>query len=90
MPGQPPYLCKRARRGACQPTPGLGFLHGTLHACLAFAGTCDQSILTKGSNQYQDDAAAAARYVYNAGMLLDEQLDQEMQRKVSLLRFCSA
>ncbi|KAL0950597.1 hypothetical protein HGRIS_007391 [Hohenbuehelia grisea] len=37
------------------------------------------SILTKGSNRYQDDEAAAARYVYNAGMLLDEQLDQEMQ-----------
>ncbi|KAL0959432.1 hypothetical protein HGRIS_014676 [Hohenbuehelia grisea] len=79
MPGQPPYLCERARRGACQPTPGLGFLRGTLHACLAFAGTRDRLILTKGSNRYQDDAAAAARYVYNAGMLLDEQLDQEMQ-----------
>ncbi|KAL0957190.1 hypothetical protein HGRIS_003282 [Hohenbuehelia grisea] len=33
------------------------------------------SILTKGSSRYQDDEAAAARYAYNAGMLLDEHLD---------------
>jgi hypothetical protein len=36
------------------------------------------SILTKGSGRYGDDEASHFGNTYNAGMMLDEQLDQEM------------
>ncbi|KAF7340109.1 RNA-binding protein [Mycena venus] len=36
------------------------------------------SILTRGSSRYADDEGARYASTYNAGMMLDEQLDQEM------------
>ncbi|KAJ7456455.1 ARM repeat-containing protein [Mycena latifolia] len=36
------------------------------------------SILTRGSSRYTDDEGARYASTYNAGMMLDEQLDQEM------------
>ncbi|KAJ7651951.1 ARM repeat-containing protein [Mycena polygramma] len=36
------------------------------------------SILTRGSSRYGDDEGARYASTYNAGMMLDEQLDQEM------------
>jgi hypothetical protein len=44
------------------------------------------SILTRGSSRYADDEGARYASTYNAGMMLDEQLDQEMHSPYQL--FC--
>jgi hypothetical protein len=41
------------------------------------------SILLRGNGRYGDDEGARYASTYNAGMLLDEQLDQEMHSKSS-------
>lgn len=42
------------------------------------APTVSASILLRGSSRYGDDEGARYASTYNAGMMLDEQLDQEM------------
>ena len=45
------------------------------------------SILTRGSGRYGDDEGARYVSTYNAGMMLDEQLDQEMHSSYFLFYF---
>ncbi|KAJ8521773.1 hypothetical protein ONZ45_g1585 [Pleurotus djamor] len=42
-------------------------------------GSLSASILSKGATRFMDDEGARYATTYNAGMMLDEQLDQEMQ-----------
>ncbi|KAJ8507226.1 hypothetical protein ONZ45_g10384 [Pleurotus djamor] len=42
-------------------------------------GSPSASILSKGATRFMDDEGARYATTYNAGMMLDEQLDQEMQ-----------
>jgi hypothetical protein len=49
-------------------------------------GPVSASILVRGNSRYGDDQGARYASTYNAGMMLDEQLDQEMH---SSQAFCS-
>jgi hypothetical protein len=50
-------------------------------------GTAPQFILTKGSGRYGNDEDLHYGNAFNAGMMLDQQLDQEMHSKHSLVSY---
>ncbi|KAG9223235.1 hypothetical protein CCMSSC00406_0000076 [Pleurotus cornucopiae] len=57
---------------------GLSFGGDRSNRASPVPGSISTSILAKGSSRFMDDEGARYASTYNAGMMLDEQLDQEM------------
>ncbi|KAF4584797.1 hypothetical protein EYR38_002028 [Pleurotus pulmonarius] len=57
---------------------GLSFGGDRSNRASPVPGSISTSILAKGSSRFMDDEGARYANTYNAGMMLDEQLDQEM------------
>ncbi|KDQ32435.1 hypothetical protein PLEOSDRAFT_1100920 [Pleurotus ostreatus PC15] len=57
---------------------GLSFGGDRSNRASPVPGSNSTSILAKGSSHFMDDEGARYTSTYNAGMMLDEQLDQEM------------
>ncbi|KAL4264420.1 PUM-HD domain-containing protein [Pleurotus pulmonarius] len=57
---------------------GLSFGGDRSNRASPVPGPISTSILAKGSSRFMDDEGARYASTYNAGMMLDEQLDQEM------------
>jgi len=53
-------------------------------------GNAPHSILTKGSSRYSKDEALHYGNAFNAGMMLDEQLDKEMHSKHPLVTYLTS
>lgn len=64
---------------------GLSFGGDRSNRASPVPGSISTSILAKGSSRFMDDEGARYASTYNAGTMLDEQLDQEMH---STLRHC--